>query len=145
MEVKVKKLNERAKLPTFGTNFSAGADLYCAEQEPITIQPYETHLVGTGISTEIPEGYVGLVYARSGLACKRNLCLANSVGVIDSDYRGEIKVALHNEGTTSQTVTPEERIAQMIIMPYPKVDFVEESELAKTARSGGGFGSTGKF
>lgn len=144
MEVKVKKLNERAKLPTFGTDFSAGADLYCAEQETITIQPHETYLVGTGISTEIPEGCVGLVYARSGLACKRNLCLANSVGVIDSDYRGEIKVALHNEGAISQRVAPEERIAQMIIMPYPKIEYNEAKEIGKTQRGNGGFGSTGR-
>lgn len=145
MEVKVKKLNERAKLPTFGTNFSAGADLYCVEEENTAIYPHETKFVGTGISMEIPTGYVGLVFPRSGLACKRDLCLANCVGVIDSDYRGEIKVALNNEGNAIQEVASGERVAQMIILPYPKIDFVEEIELAKTERSGGGFGSTGKF
>ena len=145
MEVKVKKLNKRAKLPTFGTDFSAGADLYCAELEKIVIYPHETQLVGTGISMEIPMGRVGLVFPRSGLAYKRDLCLANCVGVIDSDYRGEIKVAIHNEGNAIQEVTPGERVAQMIILPYPKIDFVEETELAETERCIVGFGSTGKF
>lgn len=145
MEVKVKKLNKRAKLPTFGTDFSAGADLYCAELEKIVIYPHETQLVGTGISMEIPMGRVGLVFPRSGLAYKRDLCLANCVGVIDSDYRGEIKVAIHNEGNAIQEVTPGERVAQIIILPYPRIDFVEETELAETERGVGGFGSTGKF
>lgn len=145
MEVKVKKLNERAKLPTFGTDFSAGADLYCVETEDIVVHPQATVFVRTGISMEIPTGYVGLVFPRSGLACKRGLCLANCVGVIDSDYRGEIKVALNNEGNLPQTVSPEERVAQIIIMSYPKINFVEETELTETSRGGGGFGSTGKF
>lgn len=145
MKVKVKKLNERAKLPTFGTAFSAGADLYCVEPEDIIVHPQATVFVRTGISMEIPTGYVGLVFPRSGLACKRGLCLANCVGVIDSDYRGEIKVALNNEGNLPQTVSPEERVAQIIIMPYPKIDFAEETQLTETTRGGGGFGSTGKF
>ena len=145
MEVKVKKLNERAKLPTFGTNFSAGADLYCVEKEKMSVYPHETKLVGTGISMEIPTGYVGLVFPRSGLACKRDLCLANCVGVIDSDYRGEIKVALNNEGNAIQEVAPGERVAQMIILPYPKVDFVEIEELSDTVRGKSGFGGTGRF
>ena len=145
MEVKVKKLNERAKLPTFGTDFSAGADLYCVETEDVVVHPQATVFVGTGISMEIPTGYVGLVFPRSGLACKRGLCLANCVGVIDSDYRGEIKVALNNEGNFPQTVSPEERVAQIIIMPYPKVTFTEVEELSDTVRGESGFGGTGRF
>ena len=97
MEIKIKRLNERAKIPTFGTEFSAGADLYCAEEHEISVCSGQKCSISTGISMEIPEGYVGLVFARSGLACKNGLRLCNSVGVIDADYRGEIKVVLHND------------------------------------------------
>ncbi len=142
LTVKFIKLNENAKIPTFGTEFSAGADLYSAEEE-VVIAPGETKFIGTGLATAIPVGTVGLIYARSGLACKKGLAPANKVGVIDSDYRGEIKVALHNHGTQSQTVAKNERVAQMVITPYFKVDYVESDSLDQTERGAGGFGSTG--
>ena len=141
--VNFKKLNENAVTPTFGTEFSAGADLYSAEEE-IVIAPGETKFIGTGIATEIPVGTVGLVYARSGLACKKGLAPANKVGVIDSDYRGEIKVALHNHGNTPQTVLKGERVAQMVITPYYAVTYAEVETLNETVRGEGGFGSTGR-
>lgn len=143
LTIEFEKLNENAVTPTFGTEFSAGADLYSAEEE-ITINPGETAFIGTGIATAIPVGTVGLIYARSGLACKKGLAPANKVGVIDSDYRGEIKVALHNHGKTPQTVLKGERVAQMVITPYFKVDYVEKEELSSTERGAGGFGSTGR-
>ena len=143
LTVNFKKLNENAVTPTFGTEFSAGADLYSAEEE-IVIAPGETKFIGTGIATEIPVGTVGLVYARSGLACKKGLAPANKVGVIDSDYRGEIKVALHNHGLEPQIVLKGERVAQMVITPYYAVDYVEQQELNSTVRGEGGFGSTGR-
>ena len=143
LTVNFKKLNANAVTPTFGTEFSAGADLYSAEEE-IVIAPGETKFIGTGIATEIPTGTVGLVYARSGLACKKGLAPANKVGVIDSDYRGEIKVALHNHGLTPQTVLKGERVAQMVITPYFAVNYVEKDELNETVRGEGGFGSTGR-
>ena len=104
MNIKVKKLTPNATVPTMGSKFAAGADLYSAEDADVVIEPSETKFIGTGLAMEIPEGYVGLVYARSGLACKRGLAPANKVGVVDSDYRGEIKVALHNHGKEAQTV-----------------------------------------
>ena len=143
ISIEFKKLNENAVTPTFGTEFSAGADLYSAEEE-IVINPGETKFIGTGIATAIPVGTVGLIYARSGLACKKGLAPANKVGVIDSDYRGEIKVALHNHGTTEQTVLKGERVAQMVITPYFAVDYIEVGELSQTERGEGGFGSTGR-
>ncbi len=143
LTVKFIKLNENAKTPTFGTEFSAGADLYSAEEE-IVIAPGETKFIGTGLATAIPVGTVGLIYARSGLACKKGLAPANKVGVIDSDYRGEIKVALHNHGTEPQTVAKNERVAQMVITPYYAVDYVESDTLDQTERGAGGFGSTGR-
>lgn len=143
LTVNFKKLNANAVTPTFGTEFSAGADLYSAEEE-IVIAPGETKFIGTGIATEIPVGTVGLVYARSGLACKKGLAPANKVGVIDSDYRGEIKVALHNHGNAPQTVLKGERVAQMVITPYYAVTYVEQEELNQTVRGEGGFGSTGR-
>ena len=142
LTVKFTKLNENAKMPTFGTEFSAGADLYSAEEE-VVIEPNETKFIGTGLATAIPVGTVGLIYARSGLACKKGLAPANKVGVIDSDYRGEIKVALHNHGSAPQTVVKSERIAQMVITPYFAVDYVETDVLDQTERGAGGFGSTG--
>ncbi len=137
------KLNENAIAPTFGTEFSAGADLYSAEED-VVINPGETKFIGTGLATAIPEGAVGLIYARSGLACKKGLAPANKVGVIDSDYRGEIKVALLNHGTTAQTVVKGERVAQMVITPYFKAEYKQVNSLDQTLRGEGGFGSTGR-
>ena len=141
--VAVKKLREGAKLPTYGSEFAAGADLYACPDAPVTIQPHETVLVPTGLSFEIPAGWAGMIHARSGLATKRNLAPANKVGVIDSDYRGEVMVSLHNHGLIPQTVEPGERIAQMVIMPYLAAKFFEAEELSDTVRGAGGFGSTG--
>ena len=144
MNIKVKKLKGNAVVPTLGSKFAAGADLYSAEDADVVIEPNETKFIGTGLAMEIPEGYVGLVYARSGLACKRGLAPANKVGVVDSDYRGEIKVALHNHGKEAQTVENGERIAQMVIAPYLSVSYEEADELSETERGEGGFGSTGR-
>lgn len=141
--VPVKKLRPNAKLPTYGSEFAAGADLYACLEEPVTIQPQETVKIPTGIAMEIPMGYVGLVYGRSGLACKRNLAPANKVGVVDSDYRGELLVFLHNHGTIPQTVESGERVAQMVLTPYLTAEFFETEELSETVRGTGGFGSTG--
>lgn len=144
MNIKVKKLKSGATVPTMGSKFAAGADLYSAEDADVVIEPGETKFIGTGLAMEIPEGYVGLVYARSGLACKRGLAPANKVGVVDSDYRGEIKVALHNHGKEAQTVEKGERIAQMVIAPYLSVNYEEADALSETERGEGGFGSTGR-
>ena len=144
MKVKVKKLDERAILPTYGSVGAAGADLYALTDGDVTIDAGETRLIGTGLALEIPEGYVGLVYARSGLATKRGLAPANKVGVIDSDYRGELKVALYNQSGEAQTVKAGERIAQLVIAPYLTADFEEAADLADSKRGAGGFGSTGK-
>lgn len=142
-EIKVKKLRENAKLPVYGTEFSAGADLFACLDEPLTILPGETKLISLGISLEIPAGYAGLVFARSGLATKRALAPANKVGVIDSDYRGEFFVPLYNHGNAPQTIENGERIAQLIITPYLTAKFVEADTLSETVRGAGGFGSTG--
>lgn len=142
-EIKVKKLRENAKLPVYGTEFSAGADLFACLDEPLTILPGETKLISLGISLEIPTGYAGLVFARSGLATKRSLAPANKVGVIDSDYRGEFFVPLYNHGNAPQTIENGERIAQLIITPYLTAKFVEADTLSDTVRGAGGFGSTG--
>ncbi len=142
-KVGVKKLNENAVLPSYGSEFAAGADLYACMEEEVTLAPGETKLIHTGIAMEVPVGYAGLIYARSGLATKRGLAPANKVGVVDSDYRGEIMVALHNHSTTPQTVAPGERIAQMVIAPFLCADFEEKQELSDTVRGEGGFGSTG--
>ena len=143
MDLIYKKLRENAKIPTYGTEFSAGADLYACIDEDLEILPGETKFIPTGISMAIPQGYGGFIYARSGLACKRNLAPANKVGVIDSDYRGEVMVALNNFGKSTQIITPNERIAQIVFAPYLKVNFVE-GELDNTVRGSGGFGHTGK-
>ena len=144
MIVKVKKLDDRAILPTYGSAYAAGADLYAlVNGESLTIAAGETVLVRTGLSVEIPEGYVGLIYARSGLATKKGLAPANKVGVIDSDYRGEVKVALFNQSGKEQTVAAGERVAQLVIAPYLAVEYQEAEELSDTARGAGGFGSTG--
>ena len=143
MKVKIKKLNENAKLPTYGSPYSAGADLYACIENDITIEPNQTVLVKTGLAMELDVGYVALIYARSGLATKRGLAPANKVGVIDCDYRGEIMVALHNHSTVAQTISKDERIAQMVITPYITADFEETDVLSDTVRGDGGFGSTG--
>ncbi len=143
MEVRIKKLREDAVVPTYGSEFSAGADLYACETEDITIAPGETRLIHTGLSFEIPEGFGGFIYARSGLATKRGLAPANKVGVIDADYRGEVMVSLHNHSTEAQTVSPGERVAQLVIAPFLKAEFTVAEELSDTVRGTGGFGSTG--
>ena len=141
MKVNVKKLSEYAKLPAYGSEYAAGADLYAAE--PVCIAPGETAFVHTGIAVELPAGTVGLVYARSGLACKQDLAPANKVGVIDCDYRGEVMVALHNHGRETRSVERGDRIAQLVIAPYYTAAFTEAEELSETVRGTGGFGSTG--
>ncbi len=141
MKVTVKKLKEEAKLPTYGTRGAAGADLYTAEGG--IVPAGETRFFHTGIAVELPEGTVGLIYARSGLSCKQDLAPANKVGVIDSDYRGEIVVALHNHGKEERAVKLGDRIAQLVVTPYLTADF-EEGDLSDTNRGGGGFGSTGR-
>ena len=140
----IKKLNESAIVPTYGSAAAAGADLYACTDSDIVIAPGATVLVHTGVAMAIPDGYVGLVFARSGLATKRGLAPANKVGVIDSDYRGEIMVALHNHSAATQTVAHGERIAQIVFMPYAAADFDVVDELDSTDRGAGGFGSTGK-
>ncbi len=143
-QVKIKKLNPEAVVPTYGSAFSAGADLYACEEEAVTINPGETRLIHTGISAEIPEGFAGLIYARSGLATKKGLAPANKVGVVDADYRGEIMVALYNQSAAAQTVEKGERVAQLVITPFLKAEFLEADELSDTVRGAGGFGSTGR-
>jgi dUTP pyrophosphatase len=144
MKVKIKKLDEGAVLPTYGTEYSAGADLYLLGGEAVTLAPHETKLLKTGISVEIPEGYCGLIFARSGLASKRGLAPANKVGVIDADYRGEVMVALHNHSEKEAVVEGGERIAQLAIVPFLKAEFELADELSSTERGEGGFGSTGR-
>lgn len=141
--VKIKKLNENAKIPTYGTEFAAGADLYACIDDVTTIKSGETKLIKTGIALEVPVGYAGLIYARSGLASKKGLAPANKVGVVDSDYRGEVMVALHNHSSEDKTIEPNERIAQFVIAPYLKAEFEEVDSLDDTTRGSGGFGSTG--
>lgn len=143
VEVKIKKISPNAVLPTYGTENAAGADLSACLFAPITIDPGQTFVVKTGLTMEIPDGYVGLIYARSGLATKRGLAPANKVGVIDSDYRGEIMVALYNQSELPQKIEPGERIAQLVIAPYLQGVFNEVDELSDTTRGAGGFGSTG--
>jgi len=143
-EIAIKRLRDGAILPTYGSTGAAGADLYACLEEDVTIPAGETAFIPTGIAMEVPLGCAGLVYARSGLACKQGLAPANKVGVIDSDYRGEILVALHNHGKDSRTIQSGERIAQMLITPVLTPAYVEVESLSDTARSGGGFGSTGK-
>lgn len=142
--VRVKKLNQNARIPTYGSVEAAGADLYACLEEPITVMPGEVAWVGTGIALEVPKGCAGLVYARSGLACKRGLAPANKVGVVDSDYRGEVKVVLLNHSKEPQTIEHGERIAQFVITPVLTPEYQEVAELDETGRGTGGFGSTGK-
>lgn len=142
--IRVKLLREGACLPAYGTEFSAGADLHACVDSPVTIAPGETAFVPTGIALEVPVGCAGLIYARSGLACKGGLAPANKVGVVDSDYRGEIIVALHNHGGQPRTIGQGERIAQFIITPVLTPAYEAAQELGNTARGTGGFGSTGR-
>ena len=143
-DVNIKKLNENAVIPTYGTEYAAGADLYACMDEAVTINPGETAFIKTGLAMEVPVGYAGLIYARSGLACKKGLAPANKVGVIDSDYRGEIMVALHNHSNEAVVVESGERIAQLVITPYIVAAFNQVDELEDTVRGEGGFGSTGR-
>lgn len=141
--IPVKKLKKNAILPTYGSTDAAGADLYACLEGEVVIEPGKTAFIPTGLAMEIPKGYAGLIYARSGMACKRDLAPANKVGVIDSDYRGEFIVALHNHGESAQTVSHGERIAQLVITPVLMPSFIESDSLSDTSRGEGGFGSTG--
>lgn len=137
------KLDPRGITPTYGSASAAGADLYALLDTPLTLKAGETALVHTGVALEIPEGYVGLIFARSGLATKKGLAPANKVGVIDADYRGEIMVALHNHGQVHQTIEQGERVAQLALVPFLTAQFQEVESLSDTQRGAGGFGSTG--
>ena len=142
--IKVKKLRPGAQLPTYGTAFSAGADLYACLEEPVTIAPGETKKIPTGLAIEIHVGFAGLIYARSGLGNRQGLAPANKVGVVDSDYRGEFMVFLHNHSAEKRTVSHGDRVAQLVVTPVYTPGFEETDELTDTARGAGGFGSTGK-
>ncbi len=142
--IKVKKLDPRAVLPSRGSPFSAGADLRACMDGPVAVEPGRTVFFHTGLTAEIPEGYAGFVFARSGLASKSGLAPANKVGVVDSDYRGEYMVALHNHSAVPVTVNPGDRIAQLVVCPVAFTEFEEAEELSETERGAGGFGSTGK-
>lgn len=142
-KIRFKKLDEKAQMPYYGSEYAAGADLYACMEESLTIAAGTTEFVHTGLAMEIPVGLVGLVYARSGLACKKGLAPANKVGVIDSDYRGEIMVALHNHSAEDITIEAGERVAQMVIAPYVFAQYEEAEELEDTVRGDGGFGHSG--
>lgn len=142
--VPIKKLDPDATIPTYGSEYAAGADLYACIKEAEIFEPGETKLIHTGLAMEIPAGYAGLIYARSGLASKKGLAPANKVGVVDADYRGEIMVALHNHSNVSVSIEPQERIAQLVITPYLTAVFDETDTLSDTVRGEGGFGSTGR-
>lgn len=144
MKVKIKRLNSLAKIPTRGHDGDAGMDLYAATEYNIQIAPHSTVMIETGLAVEIPDGYFGGVFARSGLASKKGVRPSNCVGVVDAPYRGEVLVALYNDSNETVEIAPHERIAQLIIMPYQAVDFEEVAELSETQRGAGGFGSTGK-
>ena len=140
--IEIKKLNEKATIPTYGSEFAAGADLYALIDDEITINPKESLMVPTGLAIAIPNEYVGLIYARSSLATKKGLAPANKVGVIDADYRGEIKVCLYNHSNSPQKISPNERIAQIVFTPFLQAKFVIKDTLSDTKRGDGGFGST---
>ena len=144
MDVRFKRLNDLAKIPTRGSKFSAGYDLYAATDKDIQIPPHTTVKIGTGLAMDLPSGYFGAIVARSGIATKRGLRPANALGVCDEDYKGEYIVALHNDTTETKTVQAGERIAQLILLPYQTIDFKEVDELHDTERGIGGFGSTGE-
>ena len=144
MQVRIKKLKENAVIPTRGSASAAGYDLYACLEEPVKIWPGETVKIGTGLTAELPEGYFGACFARSGLAFREGLRPVNCVGVVDSDYRGDYIVALHNDSNETRTVKGGERIAQLVILPYLPIEFIESDTLSGTERGAGGFGSTGK-
>ena len=144
MVIFIKKLRESAKTPQRGSDFAAGYDLYAAVTEECSLQPHQTVLIPTGLAVAIPPGYFGGVFARSGLASKEGLRPANCVGVIDADYRGEVMVSLHNDCEEARVITPGQRIAQLVVLPFLEVAFQEEEELSETSRGDAGFGSTGK-
>ena len=143
--INVKKLNDLAKLPTRGSSDAAGYDLYATTSYNIEIQPHTTVKIGTGLSFELPQGTFAAIFPRSGIATKRGLRPANCVGVVDSDYRGEVIVALHNDTDEVQSIEPQERIAQMILLPFVEMSFNEVNELSDTVRGESGFGGSGKF
>lgn len=145
MEVRIKKLNKEAIIPKYATNKSAGADLCACIDKEIVVKPLSQVTINTGLAIEIPDGYVGLIFPRSGLSTKKGLALANKVGVIDSDYRGEWLIVLYNQSNQEQVIKPQERIAQFVVMPYSKAEFIITDELSITERNTGGFGSTGSF
>lgn len=144
MQIKIKKINNNAIIPTKGSEYAAGYDLSANTEKPITIKPHETIKIGTGLLIEVPTGYFGGIFARSGIATKHGLRPANCVGVCDSDYTGEYMVAIHNDSDTPYTVQPNEKIAQLIIIKHLECEFVEVDKLTETKRSVNGFGSTGK-
>ena len=143
LPIQIKKLNQKAKIPTHGSDAAAGYDLYACLDQTVYIQPHETKIISTGIAVSIPDNYWGGVYARSGKSIKQGIRPGNCVGVIDPDYRGEVIVALHNDTEATQTIEPHERIAQFILMPYIEMEFTEFENLTETGRGDGGFGSTG--
>ena len=143
MKINIKKLKENAIIPTRGSQYAAGYDLYACIDEDIMVKPHETVKIGTGLALEVPENYFGAVFARSGLATKQGLRPSNCVGVCDADYRGEYIVAIHNDSEEEQIITKDERIAQLVIMPFLPVEFDEVNSLSDTVRGDGGFGSTG--
>lgn len=144
MKIKIMKINQNATIPTRGSEYSAGYDLYACIDEPVTIKPHETAKIGTGLAFELEENTFGAIFARSGLATKQGLRPSNCVGVADSDYRGEYIVSLHNDSEIERVVNPNDRIAQLVIIPFIPVEFEEVDELSETVRGAGGFGSTGK-
>lgn len=145
MKIAWKKLTDSAKMPERGSVWAAGYDLFADLTEDCVLEPHETYMIGTGIAVAIPEGYFGGIFARSGLSAKEGLRPANCTGVVDADYRGEIKVALHNDSEERRVVQPGQKIAQMVVMPFLSVEFEEVTELDETERGNGGFGSTGKM
>lgn len=145
MEIEIKRLSETARLPERGSSLAAGYDLFADLSDEVEIAPHETVMIGTGIALAIPEGYFGGIFARSGLSAKEGLRPANCTGVVDADYRGEVKVALHNDGNNAKMISPGQKIAQMVILPFLPVSFTEMEQLDQTARGEGGFGSTGKM
>jgi len=144
VRINFRKIDKNATVPKRGSNEAAGYDLYADVDDIIEVMPHSTVKIGTGLAMEIPDGYFGAIFARSGLATKEGLRPSNCVGCIDQDYRGEVIVALHNDSDTSRFITPNERIAQLVIIPYLEVEFNEVEKLNTTSRGTGGFGSTGR-